>query len=77
MSLQSGAGVPFIKLSILQAKAGADLLTCSTFLVVRSFFLLGGGGVLVWVGIVFLIGYVHVAPVKMELFHSAGPHSTG
>ena len=47
MLLQSGVGVSFIKLTILQAKAGAELLTCSTFLVVLSFlflFFFGGGG---------------------------------
>ena len=50
MLLQSGVGVSFIKLTILQAKAGAELLTCSTFLVVLSFLFffflgeLGGGG---------------------------------
>lgn len=51
MLLQSGVGVSFIKLTILQAKAGTELLTCSTFLVVLSFlflfFLEGGVGVVI------------------------------
>ena len=74
MLLQSGVGVSFIKLTILQAKAGAELLTCSTFLVVLSFlflFFFGGGGGGGWCcNTTVLHGYwisnIHVIPVYFK-----------
>ena len=73
MLLQSGVGVSFIKLTILQAKAGAELLTCSTCLVVLSFlflFFFGGGGGGWCCNTTVLHGYwisnIHVIPVYFK-----------